>query len=67
MRTKCRGCGTAGRAVASDTRDPQVESQQRQNILIAYYAKEENKEKEALKVSFKWKLWKRNSQAKTHQ
>ena len=56
------GCGTVGRVVASDTRDPQFESQHRQlsisnvHICQLQFRKDENKEREAgigtLKKSF---------------
>ena len=49
-----RGCGTAGRAVTSDFRDPWFESQHRQSfskisvrICQLQFRKAENKEKEA--------------------
>ena len=42
------GCGSVGRAVASDTRDPQYKSRHRQNIIYQLYnRKDRNKEKEA--------------------
>ena len=42
------GCGSVGRAVAFDTRDPQFESRHRQNFIYQLYnRKDENKEKEA--------------------
>ena len=48
------GCGSVGRAVASDTRDPRFESNHRQKnyilnicLLSTVYWKDENKEKEA--------------------
>ena len=40
------GCGSVGRAVASDTRDLQFESRHWQNfIYLLYNRKDENKEK----------------------
>ena len=42
------GCGSVGRAVASDTRDPQFESGHWQNFIYPMYnRKDKNKEKEA--------------------
>ena len=42
------GCGSFGRAIASDTRDPQFKSRHWQNIIYQLYnRKDENKEKEA--------------------
>ena len=42
------GCGSVGRAVASDSRDPWFESRHRQNFIFQLYnRKDENKEKEA--------------------
>ena len=55
-----RGCGSVGRAVATNARDSWFESSHRQSfILVIYlftvnctYWKEENKEKEARNVHF---------------
>ena len=45
---KGSGCGSAGRAVASDTRDPQFEPSHQQNFTYQLcHGKDENKEKEA--------------------
>ena len=58
-----RGCGSVGRAVASNSRGPQFKSSHRQKIIlnIAYcqlYWKDENKEKEAGNGTFKKEcLW----------
>ena len=42
------GCGSVGRAVASDTRDLWFESRHQQNFIYKLYnRKDENKEKEA--------------------
>ena len=42
------GCGSVGRAVASNTRDPRFESRHRQSFIYQLYIrKDENKEKEA--------------------
>ena len=42
------GCGSVGRAVDSDTWDPQFESRPKQNFIYQLYdRKDENKEKEA--------------------
>ena len=45
------GCGSVGRAVASDTRGPQFESSHRRNFIMNIFTnncwKDENKEKEA--------------------
>ena len=42
------GGGSIGRAVASDIRDPRLESRHRQNFIYQLYnGKDENKEKEA--------------------
>ena len=41
------GCGSVGRAVASDTRDPRFKSRHRQNLIYQLYnRKDENKENE---------------------
>ena len=37
------GCGTVGRVVASDTRDPQFESQHRQKFICQLYNIEKTK------------------------
>ena len=47
-----RGCGAVGKAVASDTRDPQIEFRHRQNFLnlicvSTVSRKDENKQKRA--------------------
>ena len=51
------GCGSVGRAVASDTRGPRFESSHRQKIILNIYCqlywKDENKEKEAGNGPFK--------------
>ena len=48
MRYKGSGCGSVGRAVTSDSRDPRFESYHRQNFIYQLYnRKDENKEKEA--------------------
>ena len=42
------GCGSVGRAVASNTKDPQFKSRNQENYTYQlYYRKDENKEKEA--------------------
>ena len=45
------GCGSVGRAIASDSRGPQFKSSQQQktilNIMVNCIEKDENKEKEA--------------------
>ena len=51
VKTMGSGCGSVGRAVASDSRGPQFESSQQQkfilNIYCQLYWKDENKEKDA--------------------
>ena len=42
------GCGSVGREVASDTRDPRLESRHQQNFIYRLYnRKDDNKEIEA--------------------
>ena len=46
------GCGSVGRAVASDTRDPRFKPRHRKSFIYQiiyqlYHRKDENKEKEA--------------------
>ena len=52
-----RGGGSAGRAVASDSRGPRFESSHSQKIILniynQLYRKDENKEKEAGSAHFK--------------
>ena len=44
-----RGCGSAGRAVASDTRDQQFESQYRQSLIhYVYFRAEKTKIKKKM-------------------
>ena len=43
------GCGSVGREVASDTRDPRFESRHRQNFFYQLHnRKDENNEREAM-------------------
>ena len=62
----CCGCGSVGRAVASDTRGPRYESSHRQKIIyiehlftFKWVLKDENKEKEAgngpSNLTYKWR------------
>ena len=45
---KGSGCGSVGRAVASDTRDPRFESSHQRNFIYQLYNRiDKNKEKEA--------------------
>ena len=61
MKTMGSGCGSVGRAVASDTRGQRFESSHQQKfiyilnicLLSTVYRKDENKEKEAGKGPFK--------------
>ena len=39
------GCGSVGRAVASDTRDPQFETRHPQNFIYQLYNRKEKKKK----------------------
>ena len=51
------GCGSVGRTVASDTKDPQFKSRRWQNFISQLYDREdENKEKEAGNFFLKKKL-----------
>ena len=50
------GCGSVGRAVASDTIDPRFESRHRQNLIYHLYnRKDENKEKRG----WEWPIFKK--------
>ena len=55
------GCGSVGRAVASDTRGPRFESSHRRNFIMNMFTnncwKDENKEKEAENGPFFLKKW----------
>ena len=50
------GCGSVGKAVASNSRGPQFKSRHRQTIILKIYCQlywnDENKEKEAENGSF---------------
>ena len=46
------GCGSVGRAVASDTRDPQFETRHRQNFIYQLYNRKEKNKKEARNGSY---------------
>ena len=55
-RVESSGCGSDGRAVASNSRGPRFKSSHRQNLYKTFYCqlywKDENKEKEAANGTF---------------